>query len=70
MNLYSPALIAVTLLIAPGAICYSHAQTTKQSPDANSTLTLATNEDREIGAVENLVVDAAYSFIDPRVRQA
>ncbi len=62
MNLYSSVLIAATLLIAPGAIFYGHAQTAKQSPDANSALTLAANEDREIGTVEKLVVDAAEAM--------
>ena len=62
MNLYSSVLIAATLLIAPGAIFYGHAQTAKQSPDANKALTLAANEDREIGTVEKLVVDAAEAM--------
>ena len=61
MNLYSSVLIAATLLIAPGAI-FGHAQTARQSPDANSALTLAANEDREIGTVEKLVVDAAEAM--------
>lgn len=61
MNLYSSVLIAATLLIAPGAIS-GHAQTARQAPDANSALTLAANEDREIGTVEKLVVDAAEAM--------
>ena len=66
MNLYSSVLIAATLLIAPGAIFYGHAQTARQSPDANSALTLAANEDREIGTVEKLVVDAAEAMPEDR----
>lgn len=65
MNLYSSVLIAATLLIAPGAIS-GRAQTARQAPDANSALTLAANEDREIGTVEKLVVDAAEAMPEDR----
>jgi len=62
MNSYSHAVIAITLLIAPGAMSYGHAQTVRPSPNANSALTLAAHEDREIDAVEKLVVDAAEAM--------
>jgi uncharacterized damage-inducible protein DinB len=60
MKPYSPVLVALTLLVALGEISYT--QTPKQSPDATTTPTLAANEDREISAVEKLVLEAAEAM--------
>lgn len=57
MNLHSRVLVALALLVVLGEISYT--QTPKQSPDATITPTLAANEDREISAVEKLVLEAA-----------
>ncbi len=58
----SPALVAFTLLIALGGISYCQGQTPTQSPDAYSAPTLAANEDREISAIEKLVLEVAEAM--------
>ena len=62
MKLCTPALVAFALLVVLGATSIGHAQTAKPSSDANAAPTLAANEDHEITAVENLIVDAAEAM--------
>jgi len=62
MKLGSLALVAITLLIALETVPFDLGQTSKQTPDAPSTPTLASNVDREITAIEKLVLDAAEAM--------
>jgi uncharacterized damage-inducible protein DinB len=62
MKPHSSVLVALALLVTLGEISYSQAQTPKQGSDATTAPTLAANEDREIGAVEKLVLEAAEAM--------